>query len=172
MVHADWPNGLCPGDGAFPRLRILLKKCVTRYDGNFRSGKHQRLDQFLCLGFAQLTYRESLRDNGSLCTFGCKELYHMGFREKRISPTLADANESVDWRIYADFAQVVSQPPGPCTRMSRSVSISTAPSMHRLHHNDLCLSLSFPWAQFQPTKERGEDAYAAGFARGSHPHFH
>ena len=84
-----------------------FQKCVARYRGDYQQKRFSCWDQFLCMAFAQLSYRESLRDiEACLRSLGAK-LYHMGFRSKIARSTLADANESRDWRIYADFAQVL-----------------------------------------------------------------
>ena len=84
-----------------------FRRCVSRYDGDCRLRSFSCWDQFLSMAFAQLTYRESLRDiEACLRSLGAK-LYHMGFRGNIARSTLADANESRDWRIYADFAQVL-----------------------------------------------------------------
>ena len=81
-----------------------FQKCVARYRGDYQQKRFSCWDQFLCMAFAQLSYRESLRDiEACLRSLGAK-LYHMGFRSKIARSTLADANESRDWRIYADFA--------------------------------------------------------------------
>ena len=82
-------------------------KCVERYGGNYKFRGFSCLDQFLCLAFAQLTFRESLRDIEACLRSVENKLYHMGFRGKVSRSTLADANEAHDWRIYADFAQVL-----------------------------------------------------------------
>src|SRR6202158_4484108 len=85
--------------------RYEFQKCVGRYQGDARLGGFSCWDQYLAMGFAQLTYRESLRDiEACLRSMGSK-LYHMGFRSKIPRSTLADANETHDWRIFADFAQ-------------------------------------------------------------------
>jgi hypothetical protein len=84
-----------------------FQKCVTRYDGDFGKRSFSCWDQFLCLGFAQLTYRESLRDIEACLRSVQGKLYHMGFRGRVSRSTLSDANESINWRIYADFAQVL-----------------------------------------------------------------
>ena len=84
-------------------------KCVTRYHGNFRVRKLPTYEQFLVLAFAQLTWRESLRDiETCLASFGPK-LYHAGIRQPTARNPLAVANEKRDWRIFADFAQVLIQ---------------------------------------------------------------
>ena len=82
-----------------------FRQCVKRYGGNHRVRTFSCWDQFLCMAFAQLTYRESLRDIEACLRARDRQLYHMGFRGNVSRSTLADANESRDWRIYADFAQ-------------------------------------------------------------------
>ena len=77
-----------------------FQKCVARYDGDFRRRSFSCWDQFLCLSFGQLTYRESLRDIEACLRSVQGKLYHMGFRGRISRATLADANESIDWRIY------------------------------------------------------------------------
>src|SRR3989441_7656004 len=98
-----------------------FQKCISRYRGDHKVQNFSCRDQFLSMAFAQLTYRESLRDiETCLQSIGSK-LYHMGFRSKVARSTLADANESRDWRIYADFAQVliaIARPP-LCQRSDR-----------------------------------------------------
>jgi Domain of unknown function (DUF4372) len=84
-----------------------FQKCVDRYDGDYRDHGFTCWDQFLCLSFAQLTYRESLRDIEACLRSVQGKLYHMGFRGRISRSTLSDANERHDWRIYADFAQVL-----------------------------------------------------------------
>src|SRR5207253_1387444 len=87
--------------------RYEFQKCVTRYGGDYQQKSFSCWDQFLAMGFAQFTYRESLRDiEACLSSVGGK-LYHMGFRSKVARSTLADANELRDWRIFADFAQAL-----------------------------------------------------------------
>ena len=84
-----------------------FQKCVTRYRGDYQQKTFSCWDQYLSMAFAQLTYRDSLRDI-EVCLGSMQgKLYHMGFRGKVARSTLADANESRDWRIYADFAQVL-----------------------------------------------------------------
>src|SRR5262249_36997288 len=96
----------------FSQLMYFLPKhqfdrCVARYQGNRRIRNFSCFDQFLCMAFAQLTYRESLRDIETCLRALHKKLYHAGFRGTIARSTLADANEHRDWRIYADFAQVL-----------------------------------------------------------------
>ena len=82
-------------------------KCVERYHGNRKTKSFSCLDQFLCMTFAQLTFRESLRDIESCLRSMNNKLYHMGIRGSIAKSTLSDANEHRDWRIYFDFAQVL-----------------------------------------------------------------
>ena len=84
-----------------------FRKCVQRYGGNYKVHSFSCWNQFLCMAFAQLTYRESLRDIEACLNSMPNKLYHMGFRGRISRSTLADANEIRDWRIYADFAQVL-----------------------------------------------------------------
>src|SRR3989449_3174550 len=84
-----------------------FQKCVTRYGGDCHHRRFSCWDQYLAMAFAQLTYRESLRDIETCLGAVGGKLYHMGFRTSVARSTLADANESRDWRIYADFAQTL-----------------------------------------------------------------
>jgi hypothetical protein len=129
-----------------------FQKCVARYDGDFGKRSFSCLDQFLCLGFAQLTYRESLRDIEACLRSVQGKLYHMGFRGRISRSTLADANESVDWRIYADFAQVLIATARPMYA-EESLGFDLDGTVYALDSTtiDLCLSV-FPWARFQSTK--------------------
>src|SRR5450755_2979507 len=87
--------------------RYEFQKCVARYRGDYQQKGFSCWDQFLAMGFAQFTYRESLRDIEACLRSVSGKLYHMGFRGKVARSTLADANESRDWRIFEDFAQVL-----------------------------------------------------------------
>ncbi|MBI3682770.1 MAG: IS4 family transposase [Acidobacteria bacterium] len=129
-----------------------FQKCVTRYGGDFGKRSFSCWDQFLCLGFAQLTYRESLRDVEACLRSVQGKLYHMGFRGRISRSTLADANESVDWRIYADFAQVLIATARPMYA-EESLGFDLSGTVYALDSTtiDLCLSV-FPWARFQSTK--------------------
>jgi len=82
-------------------------KCVARYKGQYKVQKFSCYDQFLCMAFAQLTYRESLRDIETVLRAAQPRLYHIGIRSRVSRSTLPDANENRDWRIYADFARVL-----------------------------------------------------------------
>lgn len=129
-----------------------FRRCVERYDGNHRVRSFTCWDQFLCMAFAQLTYRESLRDIEVCLNASPERLYHMGIRGTVSRSTLADANERRDWRIYADFAQVL-------IRDARRL-YAGEPLGFALGHSayafdsttiDLCLAL-FPWARFRSEK--------------------
>ena len=129
-----------------------FQKCVDRYgDGRYLKNL-SCWDQYLAMAFAQLTYRESLRDiEACLRSVGGK-LYHMGFRGKVARSTLADANESRDWRIYADFAQVLIAIARPLY-VHDPIGVDLDQSLYALDSTtiDLCLSL-FPWAKFRRRK--------------------
>ncbi len=129
-----------------------FRKCVARYHGDYKVQRFSCMDQFLCMAFAQLTYRESLRDIESCLRFMQPKLYHMGFRGSISKSTLADANNQRDWHIYADFAQVLihrarklylNEPFG--VELEQTVYALDATTI------DLCLSL-FPWARFRKSK--------------------
>ena len=129
-----------------------FQKCVIRYGGDRNQRGFSCWDQFLCLAFAQLTFRESLRDiEACLRSVGSK-LYHMGFRGKVSRSTLADANETHDWRIYAEFAQVVIHIARPMYA-SESLGFDLDNTVYALDSTtiDLCLSV-FPWARFRSRK--------------------
>jgi hypothetical protein len=129
-----------------------FQKCVARYGGDRYLKNLSCWDQYLAMAFAQLTYRESLRDiEACLRSVGAK-LYHMGFRGKVARSTLADANESRDWRIYADFAQVLIAIARPLYARD-PIGIDLDQSLYALDSTtiDLCLSL-FPWAKFRKNK--------------------
>ena len=129
-----------------------FQKCVARYRGDYQQKRFSCWDQFLCMAFAQLSYRESLRDiEACLRSLGAK-LYHMGFRSKIARSTLADANESRDWRIYADFAQVLIGIARPLYARD-PIGLDLDQTLYALDSTtiDLCLSL-FPWAKFRRRK--------------------
>jgi hypothetical protein len=129
-----------------------FRRCVARYHGDRRPRGVSCWDQFLCMAFAQLTYRESLRDIEA-CLRNCPDkLYQMGIRGRVSRSTLADANERHDWRIFADFAQIL---------IARARQLyAREPFGEDLQHSayaldsttiDLCLAL-FPWARFREPK--------------------
>ena len=129
-----------------------FKKCVTRYDGDYKFRGFSCRDQFLAMAFAQLTYRESLRDIEACLHSMSGKLYHMGFRGRVARSTLADANESHDWRIFADFAQVLIGIARPLYARD-PIGLNLDQSLYALDSTtiDLCLSL-FPWAKFRKHK--------------------
>jgi hypothetical protein len=130
--------------------------CVARYPGRYRVRTFSAWDQFLAMAFAQLTYRESLRDIEVCLAAVPQKLYHMGFRSQVRRSTLADANEGRDWRIFAEFAQVL-------VAEARSLYIDEPIGLEEIDEKelkvfaldsttvDLCLSV-FPWARFRSTK--------------------
>jgi hypothetical protein len=129
-----------------------FQKCVTRYRGDYQQKTFSCWDQYLSMAFAQLTYRDSLRDIEACLRSMHGKLYHMGFRGKVSRSTLADANESRDWRIYADFAQVLIGIARPLYAHD-PMGVDLDHSLYALDSTtiDLCLSL-FPWARFRQHK--------------------
>ncbi|KPJ48381.1 transposase [candidate division TA06 bacterium DG_26] len=127
-------------------------KCIRKYQGNYRIRSFSCWDQFLCMAFAQITYRESLRDIESCLHSMQSKLYHMGIRGNVSRSTLADANEKRDWRIYADFALTLID-------MARKLyqdddfGLELDETVYALDSTtiDLCLSM-FPWARFRKKK--------------------
>jgi len=129
-----------------------FRRCVARYNGDARPRGFSCWDQYLAMVFAQLTYRDSLRDiEACLRSLGGK-LYHMGFHGRVSRSTLADANDTHDWRIYADFAQVLIRIARPLYA-SDPMGVDLDHSLYALDSTtiDLCLSL-FPWARFRQHK--------------------
>jgi hypothetical protein len=129
-----------------------FQKCVARYRGDYYLKSFSCWDQFLAMAFAQLTYRESLRDIEACLHSMHGKLYHMGFRGRAARSTLAGANESRDWRIYADFAQVLIGIARPLY-VHDPIGVDLDQSLYALDSTtiDLCLSL-FPWARFRRHK--------------------
>jgi len=129
-----------------------FRQCVLRYKGNYKTQKFTCLDQCLCMAFAQLTYRESLRDIEVCLNTQRSKLYHMGIRAPVSRSTLAYANETKDWRIYADFAQVLIAIARPLYA-NEDLGVEIKETIYALDAStiDLCLA-SFPWAKFRKTK--------------------
>ena len=129
-----------------------FQKCVARYHGDSHLRGFSCWDQLLAMSFAQLTYRESLRDIEACLRSMSGKLYHMGLRGKVARSTLADANEIHDWRIYADFAQVLIGIARPLYA-GDPIGVDLNQSVYALDSTtiDLCLSL-FPWAHFRKCK--------------------
>jgi len=129
-----------------------FRKCVNRYRGNYRVKSFSCLDQLLCMAFAQLTYRDSLRDIEACLRSMHNKLYHIGIRGNIARSTLADANENRDWRIYADFAHVLIRTARDLYQ-DEDIGIELEQTAYAFDSTtiDLCLSL-FPWAQFRQHK--------------------
>jgi hypothetical protein len=129
-----------------------FRKCVDRYGGNYRIHSFTCFDQFMCMAFAQLTYRESLRDIECCLRAMHEKLYHMGIRGKVSRSTLAYANENRDWRIYCDFAQILIHEARQLYG-NEDFGLELEQSVYALDSStiDLCLSV-FPWARFRKTK--------------------
>jgi hypothetical protein len=129
-----------------------VRRCVERYQGDIRLRGFSCWDQYLAMAFAQLTYRESLRDIEACLRSVQSKLYHLGFRGKVARSTLADANESHDWRIFADFALVLIAIARPLYARD-PIGVDLEQSLYALDSTtiDLCLSL-FPWAKFRRRK--------------------
>jgi len=129
-----------------------FRRCVRRYRGNRKVQSFACLDQFRCMAFAQLTGRESLRDIETCLRAMQPKLYHMGIRGHVSRSTLADANERRDWRIYADFAQVLIHLARPLY-VDDDLGVDLDHTVYALDSTtiDLCLSL-FPWARFRRHK--------------------
>lgn len=127
-------------------------KCVKRYNGNYKVKSFSCLDQFLCMAFAQLTYRESLRGIESCLRSMQHRPYHMGIRSKISRNTLANANEKRNWRIYADFAQILINT-ARRLYINDPFGVELNETVYALDSTtiDLCLSL-FPWAHFRKRK--------------------
>ena len=129
-----------------------FRRCVARYGGDARLRCFSCWDQYLSMAFAQLTYRAGLRDiEACLRSLGGK-LYHLGFRGRVARSILADANDAHDWRIYADFAQVLIRIARPL-HASDPIGVELDQTLYALDSTtiDLCLSL-FPWAKFRKRK--------------------
>lgn len=129
-----------------------FRRCVARYRGNFRVRSFTCHDQYLCMAFAQLTYRESLRDIECCLRAVDRKLYHCGFRGTVSRSTLANANESRDWRIYRDFAQSLILTARDLY-VGDDFGVELQETVYALDAStiDLCLSV-FPWAKFRKTK--------------------
>lgn len=127
-------------------------QCVDRYKGDYRSRTFSCLDQFYCMAFAQLTYRESLRDIEACLNSTPKKLYHLGIKGRIARSTIAYANEYRNWRIFADFAQVLIQKARRLYATDNfGVELNSMAYAFDATTIDLCLSL-FPWAQFRKAK--------------------
>ena len=145
------------GKSIFSQLTTFLpatefRECVARYRGDYKLKSFSCWDQFLCMAFAQLTYRESLRDIEACLRANQSKLYHMGIRGRVSRNTLANANAVRDWRIYADFAHLLIRQARELYR-NDDFSLALQETVYALDATtiDLCLSL-FPWAKFRKRK--------------------
>ena len=164
-----------PGRFIFSQLmdfvpKYEFDKCVRRYGGNRRVRTFSCYDQFLCMAFGQLTYRESLRDVVTCLEVLKPKLFHVGIRGKLSRSTLADANENRDWRIYAEFAQVLIAE-ARTLYADEDFGVELDNTVYALDSStiDLCLSL-FPWAKFRKAKGAIK-LHALLNLRGSIPEF-
>ncbi len=130
----------------------VFHKCVDRYQGDFKVKEFTCLDQYFCMAFAQLTYRESLRDIEACLQAQKSKLYHMGIRSSVSRNNLAHANKVRDWRIYADLAHVLIQTARKMY-VGDNFALELANTVFALDATtiDLCLSM-FPWAKFRKNK--------------------
>ena len=138
-----------------------FRQCVNRYNGNYRIRSFSCYSQFLCMAFAQLTYRESLRDIECCLRAMQGKLYHMGIRGTVARSTLADANEIRDWRIYGDFAQIL-------IHEARRLYVDTDFGLDLKCSgflNDRSLPFNVPMGAIQKNQVRCQIAYVVGFAR-------
>ena len=145
------------GKSIFSQLMDFLpapefRQCVERYRGDYKLKSFSCWDQFLCMAFAQLTYRESLRDIEACLRANQTKLYHMGIRGRVSRNTLANANSVRDWRIYSDFAHLLIRQARELYRHD-DFSLALQQTVYALDATtiDLCLSL-FPWAKFRKRK--------------------
>jgi len=146
------------GKTVFAQLMELLPKyefdkCVNRYHGHYKVQRFSCWEQFLVMCFAQLTYRESLRDIEACLSAVKNKLYHSGIRSHVSRSTLADANENRDWRIYSDFAHVLIMQARPLYLEDNDFSLTLKNMVYAFDSTtiDLCLTL-FPWARFRKHK--------------------
>lgn len=129
-----------------------FQKCVQRYRGDYKVQKFSCWDQFLTMSFAQLTYRESLRDIETCLSAQKKKLYHMGISSAPPRSTIAYANETRDWRIYADFANYLIQVARPLYA-DDEIGVALKDTVYALDSTTIDLSIGlFPWARFRKTK--------------------
>lgn len=150
--------------------RKSFRTCVNRYNGNYRIRSFSCYEQFLCMAFAQLTYRESLRDTVLCLRAMHNKLHNVGIQCKVARSTLADANEKRDWRIYCDFAQVLI---GQARKLyaDDDFGLQLDETVYALDAStiDLCRSV-FPWARFRSTKS-GIKMHTLLDLRGNIPSF-
>jgi len=157
MAAQQKERSMNTGKTVFSQLMDFLpwrtfQRRVERYKGNHRIKHFSCADQFLCMAFAQLTFRESLRDIEACLRSLKNKLYHLGIRGNVSRSTLADANNTRDWRIYADFAQFLIHQARPLYA-NEDFGIELTNTVYALDSTtiELCLSL-FPWAQYSPVQ--------------------
>ena len=157
FAHKQRSDQMYTGKIIFSQIMDYLpmhefRRCVNRYRGNYQVKSFSCWNQYLCMAFAQLTYRESLRDIETCLRSVPNKFYHMGFRGKVSRSTLAEANERRDWRIYADFAQVLIHQARKLYA-EEGFGVELEETVYALDSTtiDLCLSL-FPWAKFRKHK--------------------
>lgn len=145
------------GKLVFAQLTDLIhpeqfRRCVRRYNGDYKVKSFSCWNQFLCMAFGQLTFRESLRDVETCLRSRQDQLYHLGIRGEVCHSTLADANRERDWRIYYDLAQLLIRR-ARCLYHNEPIGLDLKDSVYALDSTtiDLCLNL-FPWARFRRTK--------------------
>ena len=160
ILPAVWqPAGEAMNEGKYVFAQVMehlplptFHRCVARYAGTHKVQRFSCLDQYLSMAFAQLTYRESLRDIEACLRTQSSKLYHLGFRSTVARNTLANANATRDWRIYCDFAQSLI---GIARRLyaNEAFGVDLKDTVYALDAStiDLCLSV-FPWAPFRTTK--------------------
>ena len=138
-----------------------FQRCVRRYDGNRKVKSFQCSEQYRCMAFAQLTYRESLRDIETCLRAQPSKLYHMGLNSGVSRNTLANANQIRDWRIHADFAQRLIHT-ARRLHIDESHGLDIDNTVYALDSStiDLCLTM-FPWAHFRKTKIGGQASHPA-----------
>lgn len=134
-------------------LRYEFDKCVDRYQGNYRIRDFSCWSQFLCMMFGQLTHRESIRDIAICLKAHQNKIYHIGIKQVISHSTITRANESRDWRIYADFGKYLINLVRPLYADDKDFSIDLDNTVYALDSTtiDLCLSV-FPWAKFRKNK--------------------
>jgi hypothetical protein len=164
--------------GKFPFAQVIehlplhvFHRCVVRYSGKYTVKWFSCLDQYLCMAFAQLTYRESLRDIEACLRVQSSKLYHLGFRSSIARNTLANANATRDWRIYCDFAQSLI---GTAQATLRRRGARARSQGHRLRarcHHDRSVSLGLSLGAVPLDQSGGQAAHALGFA-GQYPVLH
>src|SRR5215469_6533665 len=138
-----------------------FRRCVDRYNGNYKLQRFSCWDQFLCMAFAQLTYRESLRDIEACLRSAGTKLYHMGIRSRVARNTLANANQVRDWRIYADFGQIL-------IAIARQLYIGDSFAIDRLctgFDDGRFVLIAVPMGQVPQARQRNQNPHGAGPAR-------